>query len=340
MSRSLRALTILLLAVLIGAAPIGERAAVHAAGGDNVAIAINTRDGSSVFRFSFSIRRALKGVVDSRNLAAAYASCSDCSTTAVAFQVVLASGEVLVVTAENLAIAINEECEGCETLAVAHQWIVGSDGLVRFTPEGQRAINEIRRQLLALYRTDLTLEEQLAVIEEAAQQLTEVLANELVEVGPAPSAKADRTETEDREGPAEPSADDGDDTAADPASSRDSWEGPEPSDSTAAQDQEADEPAAAPGSTDGDGDGGIDEPTDAEDPSVEDATEEAPAAQQDADPSDAETGAAEEEAATGSVEPDEADEEEAADPPADSEEAVLQDEDEDEPASTDDETDG
>jgi hypothetical protein len=51
---------------------------------DNIAIAENTRDDSSVFDFSFSIERVVDDVVDNDNAAIAIASCNRCQTVAIA----------------------------------------------------------------------------------------------------------------------------------------------------------------------------------------------------------------------------------------------------------------
>lgn len=49
---------------------------------DSSAVAVNTRDGSSVFKLSFSVKRVMDSSVDADNAAVAYASCSDCQTVA------------------------------------------------------------------------------------------------------------------------------------------------------------------------------------------------------------------------------------------------------------------
>jgi hypothetical protein len=75
----IRALLAVLLAV--SAAPALPTAALAREGGgtgqdDNVAFTENTKDDSSVFRFSFSIERVVADVVDNDNAAIAVASCS------------------------------------------------------------------------------------------------------------------------------------------------------------------------------------------------------------------------------------------------------------------------
>ena len=63
-----------------------------------------------------------------RNEAYALASCRDCRTVAVAFQVVLLVGSVDVVVPQNLAAAVNYACVECVTYALATQLVVSLDG--------------------------------------------------------------------------------------------------------------------------------------------------------------------------------------------------------------------
>ena len=80
---------------------------------DNAAVAVNQKDGSSLFKFAFDIRRVMNGVVDQGNAAVAYSSCEECQTVAVAIQLILIMSDPDVVSPENLALAINYECTLC-----------------------------------------------------------------------------------------------------------------------------------------------------------------------------------------------------------------------------------
>ncbi len=86
---------------------------------DNTAVAVNTKDDSSVFKHAFKISNVMQPVVENQNAAVAYASCSDCRTVAIAIQIVFIAGDADVVSPENVAIAINDGCMACETLAAA-----------------------------------------------------------------------------------------------------------------------------------------------------------------------------------------------------------------------------
>jgi putative peptide zinc metalloprotease protein len=155
---------------------------------DNAAVAINTRDGTTVVSFSFRIVRVTGDVVNAQNVAFAWSSCAFCKTVAAAFQVVLVFSDPSVVSPENYAIAVNFECTSCETLASAYQWVLGDDGVVVLTPEGSKALAEIRQQLplLAQQADTLSLAEIQAELDALAAQVEEILANELVVAGPGP----------------------------------------------------------------------------------------------------------------------------------------------------------
>ena len=97
--------------------------------GDNQALAVNTEDGSVAYDVSFSLVWADgDDAVLNRNEAYAAASCRDCRTVAVAFQVVLMVGSVDVVVPQNLSTAVNYACLECVTYALATQLVVTVPG--------------------------------------------------------------------------------------------------------------------------------------------------------------------------------------------------------------------
>ena len=177
-----RLLSRVLVSLLLGASVLVVRAPAVAAQGDNAAVAVNTKDGSSVFRLAFSVRRVAGPVVDQTNAAVAYASCTVCQTVAIAIQVVLVMGDPEVVTPENVAIAINEQCDLCDTLASAYQFVLGTGQPVRFTAEGRRRINDVRQALRELRKSDLPIREIQARVDHLADELRGVLRTELVTV--------------------------------------------------------------------------------------------------------------------------------------------------------------
>jgi putative peptide zinc metalloprotease protein len=93
--------------------------------GDNQALAVNATDGSVVYDVAVALVWVKDGSpVLNRNEAYALASCSYCTTVAVAFQVVLVVGQTDVVAPVNVAVALNGGCLECQTAALAVQLVV------------------------------------------------------------------------------------------------------------------------------------------------------------------------------------------------------------------------
>ena len=151
---------------------------------ENEAVAVNTEDGASVFRLAFSIAHVADGTVDQENLALAYASCTDCQTVALAFQVVFVVGGANSVTPMNQAIAINDQCAECLTFASATQIIIGVDEPVVFTPEGRRRLIELqkRMKLLEVKLPNLTAAQLAAEVSSIERELLAILDEEVVPV--------------------------------------------------------------------------------------------------------------------------------------------------------------
>jgi putative peptide zinc metalloprotease protein len=151
--------------------------------GNNIVSVVNTKDGASVFKMVFDIRRVTGDVVDNGNAAIAYASCTDCKTVAIAIQIVFVTGNPSTIAPENVAIAINENCTACETLASAYQFVISTNGPVTFTKAGWRRLREIRKALERLRRNDLPIAEIQARLDALMDELAAVLRTELVPVG-------------------------------------------------------------------------------------------------------------------------------------------------------------
>jgi putative peptide zinc metalloprotease protein len=145
---------------------------------DNSAIAINDKDGSSLFEFAFKITRITGEVADPTNLALAYATCSECQTVAIAIQVVIIEGSPDVYTPENVAIAINENCSHCDTLATAYQFVFQGNDLV-LSREGRKQLFQILLELKRLKKSGLSGPEIQAKVDGLAQRIFEVFKAEL-----------------------------------------------------------------------------------------------------------------------------------------------------------------
>jgi putative peptide zinc metalloprotease protein len=177
-----RLLTILIAALI--AAGLAAASPAPAYADDNAAIAVNTKDGTTVFKVAFAIRHVMGDVVDQTNAAVAYSSCTDCAAVAIAFELVLVAGNPDTVTPTNLAIAINENCDTCVAVAEAYQFVLGTGGIVHFDAEGNRMLADIRRRLRALKKEDLTIPQLQAILDDMQAQIADVLANHLVPAGP------------------------------------------------------------------------------------------------------------------------------------------------------------
>jgi hypothetical protein len=148
---------------------------------DNVATAHAQADGANEFDLAWEVRHERKGDVDHRNLARAIGQCTDCKATAIAFQVVLASGDRIgAVAPENKAYAINSECTRCVTHAAARQFVRVVDRPVKFTREGREALEQARRALRALEGRDLTVNEFTAEIERQEAVVLDALTTQVV----------------------------------------------------------------------------------------------------------------------------------------------------------------
>src|SRR5207237_7732948 len=108
----MRKFLIALAALVAVALPSGVPVAAQA-GGDNAALAINTRDGKTVYRIAIKVSRNDTGVVTNTNIAFAYASCADCQTYAIAFQAVLVKNNPNIDARTDMALPRTEQCESC-----------------------------------------------------------------------------------------------------------------------------------------------------------------------------------------------------------------------------------
>ncbi|MEN3310870.1 MAG: putative peptide zinc metalloprotease protein [Actinomycetota bacterium] len=188
-----RRIVIIAIAVLVAGGISAARPAVAAA--DNAAIAVNTKDGTTVFKVAFAIRHVMSDVVTETNAAVAYNSCTDCASVAIAFEIVLVESDASVISPTNIAIAFNENCTTCVAVAEAYQFVLGTGGLVHFDAEGNRVLSEIRRQLHALRKEDLTIDQLQAILDDMSTRIADVLANHLVSVGPSSPQETTSTAT-------------------------------------------------------------------------------------------------------------------------------------------------
>jgi putative peptide zinc metalloprotease protein len=166
---------------------------------DNQALAVNTQDGGVVYDVAFALVWA-EGEVDTANSAYALASCADCKTVAVAFQVVIVVGQSNVIAPENLAAAINYNCVSCVTLALAQQLVVTVDRPL--TDEARAQIEALWSEIAAFGESldGLAFADIRARLTSFEQQLLDILERDQG-LGQDPTTSASATEEPSTPGP-------------------------------------------------------------------------------------------------------------------------------------------
>lgn len=164
--------------------------------GDNQSLAVNTTDGSVVYDVAIAWVWATDGEpVLNVNEAYALASCTDCVTVALAFQVVVIVGDANVVVPQNLSAAVNYECFECITASVASQLVVTIEDLPGF--EGQIAMAELWEEISAFAASipTMPLADVLARLEAYKQEIIEIL-DAAPQVAPSASGTATPSPTQ------------------------------------------------------------------------------------------------------------------------------------------------
>jgi putative peptide zinc metalloprotease protein len=160
---------------LIGPAPASAQTPQ-----DTSAVAVNTKDGASIFRLAFDIRRVTGDVVNQTNAAIAYSSCKDCRTVAISVQILLVQGSPTTVTPQNYAVAVNDQCTLCDSLALAYQFAVGGGpDPVYLTGRGVRQLMAIKRELRRIPVDELSDTEITARVDALMDRVATVLDTEL-----------------------------------------------------------------------------------------------------------------------------------------------------------------
>ena len=203
----------LVVARAVDGAPVDEptaepsNAAGTSGGDDNVAAAVNTKDGKTVYAIRLKVVQTSADTVDSGNVAAAVASCSDCTTVANAFEGDLIAGDADVIDPTNLALAYNVNCSGCTTVAEAYQKVVQTSTRVRITGAGRREIAAVRHELQALRTSNASYDEIVTSVAALEKRFAAVLTDEIVPVGstkdPAPADASDVSDSPPTAAPSE-----------------------------------------------------------------------------------------------------------------------------------------
>lgn len=166
----------------------------------NVAVAVNTTDGSEKIKLSFKVTRSRGDTADPGNAAVAVSSCENCRTIAISIQAVVLLEDPDIVSPTNLAIAVNQNCTLCETYADARQHVIESDGPAKFSKEGRQRIQALRAELKQIKRDekngDIPFDELKARVDAISAELADILADEFrassdAVTSPEPSPSAD-----------------------------------------------------------------------------------------------------------------------------------------------------
>lgn len=123
--------------------------------GDNQALAVNTTNGSTLYDVAFALVWADGSSVTNSNQAYAFASCRGCKTVAVAFQVVLITGDAHVAIPQNVSGAVNYSCVQCVTYALAQQLVLTLPGDP--SPATKQRLDALWQQITAFASTIDTL---------------------------------------------------------------------------------------------------------------------------------------------------------------------------------------
>lgn len=156
----------------------------------NIAVAQNSRAGHAMNHQAWRVVSMHGPVLFATNSALVAATGAGSATTAVAFEIVTASGTAKIV-ANNRASTNEVSCSACDAAAVAEQWILAAPaGLIRLTPAGQAALQQIDRQLTQIVRSGDTPTQKYNEVIALESDVTAILSSAQNVVVSAASANA------------------------------------------------------------------------------------------------------------------------------------------------------
>jgi putative peptide zinc metalloprotease protein len=153
--------------------------------GANTAIAVNKTDGARLVRVAFDLAWVDATTVDNLNAAIAVASCTSCTTVAIAIQAVLVFGQPRVFMPMNLAVALNEACTDCQTLASAYQDVVQLSAPAHLSAAGTQRVEAVRQALATLAESGLPIAEIQQHVDALHREVVAILGTELVPDDPS-----------------------------------------------------------------------------------------------------------------------------------------------------------
>ncbi|GAC1599299.1 MAG: hypothetical protein NVS3B21_25700 [Acidimicrobiales bacterium] len=152
-------------------------------GPSNNAIAVNTKNGSNLFKLAFSIRQISSGPVVPDNTAIAFASCTSCQTVAIAIQLVFVTAPSNYVAPTNAAVAVNYLCNLCQTFAAAVQYVVNVPGPVHFNDAGRELLKTIEDELRDLKKDPPPIAQIQTALAQVKLQIDQLIRTGLVTGG-------------------------------------------------------------------------------------------------------------------------------------------------------------
>lgn len=163
--------------------------------GDNQALAVNTTDGSTLYDVAFALVWADGSSVTNSNQAYAFASCRGCKTVAVAFQVVLITGDARVAIPQNISGAVNYSCVQCVTYALAQQLVLTVPGDP--SPATRQRLDALWQQIMTFASTinSLPLDEIRSKLLDYQNQIRSLVANDPATSTPSTTPSPSMTTT-------------------------------------------------------------------------------------------------------------------------------------------------
>jgi putative peptide zinc metalloprotease protein len=213
---------------------------------DNQALAVNYKDGSSLFNVALSLIFDDDDVVDQRNEAWALASCTRCLTVAVAFQVILILDSANVVTPVNAAVAVNAYCTECTTFAIAMQLVVTLEKPL--SPDGLRKLMMLWAELERLKANieDIPLEGLYPILVAMQEEIIRILIEDGALVLPSDSSGTEGTGETDSVPSADPTSESTTDQSPTPSPDPSPTPSPEPSPTPSPEPSPSPSPSTAP----------------------------------------------------------------------------------------------
>jgi putative peptide zinc metalloprotease protein len=161
--------------------------------GDNQVTLVNTEDGASLYEMAYALVWVTDEVMDNGNYAYAIASCTDCTTVAVAFQVLLSIVRVETVIPENVALAVNYNCANCVTHAIAVQLVLTLAAMPSDAALHELAIVWQELEVLRQQLPELSSGQIYARLLQIERALLQILLSDDVATGAAPAEASDST---------------------------------------------------------------------------------------------------------------------------------------------------